>query len=248
MEGVYSRTGKFPGDDSMALSNVLNIGDRRVFAHSEAENVDRTKEADHRIANSLALIASFIRLQAAGVAEHALGYSADEVKVLLTGMAYRVDAIGQVHKLLSTEPKGAAIDLGEHLENMCTAMRPLVSLTGPVELCCETGPDCLVPAEDVVPVALIVSEMVTNAVKYAHPAGVPGRIDVGCQRDGNRIIVEVTDNGVGLPENFDVLDGGGLGFKMVRALAGQLGAVPIFDSDTLGLRFLLLLPQGNLAQ
>ena len=96
--------------------------------------------------------------------------------------------------------------------------------------------------ENIVPIALIVSEMVTNAVKYAHPAGVAGRIDVGCQRDGNSIIVEVADDGVGLPENFDVLEGGELGFRIVRALAGQLDARPIFDSDTLGLRFLLLLP------
>jgi two-component sensor histidine kinase len=121
-------------------------------------------------------------------------------------------------------------------------MQPFVSLIGPVELSWEPGPGCVVPAEYIAPIALIVSEMVINAVKYAHPAGVIGRIDVACQRDGGRIIIEVTDNGVGLPEDFDVLEGGGLGFKMVRALAAQLGATPIFDSDTLGLRFLLLLP------
>jgi two-component sensor histidine kinase len=106
----------------------------------------------------------------------------------------------------------------------------------------------VVPTEDIGPIALIVSEMVTNSAKYAHPAGVAGRIDVACQRDGDLIIVEVTDNGVGLPENFDVLDGGGLGFNMVRALASQLGALPIFDSDTLGLQFLLLLPKRDCAQ
>ncbi len=232
----------------MRPSNVLSIEGGRVLARSDAENIERVKEADHRIANSLALIASFIRLQAAGVAEHAAGYSADEVKVLLTGMAYRVDAIGQVHRILSTEPQGDAIDLGKHLEDMCSAMCPFVSLNGRVELCCDPNGGCVVPTEDVVPIAMIVSEMITNAVKYAHPAGVAGRIDVGCQRDGNRIIVEVTDNGVGLPENFDVIDGGGLGFKMVRALAGQLGAIPIFDSDTLGLRFLLLVPEKDWAQ
>ena len=70
---------------------------------------------------------SFIRLQAAGVAER--------VNVLLTGMAYRIDAVGQLHEILSTEPQEAAIDLGEHLQKMCSAMQPLVSLMGPTELC-----------------------------------------------------------------------------------------------------------------
>ena len=226
----------------MSLSNVLTL-ESRAPTRSSPRGFDRAQEADHRIANSLALISSFIRLQAAGVAEHATGYSANDVSVLLTGMAYRVDAIGQLHKVLATEPRGVTVDLGGHLEKMCEAMRPLISSTGSVELCCDAGPGCLVPAEDIVPIALIVSEMVINAVKYAHPAGVAGRIDVGCQRDGNRIIVEVTDNGVGLPEDFDVTDGGGLGFNIVRALASQLDAIPVFDTDTLGLRFLLLLPK-----
>jgi two-component sensor histidine kinase len=213
------------------------------MSSSERQGFDRAQEADRRTANSLALVASFIQLQGARAAERAADYGPDEVNMLLTGMACRIDAVGQVHKILSTAPQEAVVDLGEHLQKMCSAMRPLVSLIGPVELCCDPGPDCMVPTENIVPIALIVSEMVTNAVKHAHPAGVAGRIDVGCHLDGSRIIVEVTDDGVGLPENFDVLDGGDLGFKMVRALASQLGALPIFDSGPLGLRFMLLLPK-----
>ena len=212
---------------------------------SHKQDFAGVRQADDRITNNLALVTSFIRLRAARLAERAAGYRADELNILLTGMSYRIDAIGQLHKVPSTEPKGVAIDLGEHLQTMCSAMCPFVSCAGPVELSCDPGPDCLVPAENIVPIALIVSEMVTNAAKYAHPAGVAGRIDVACHRDGSRIILEVADNGVGLPENFDVLDGGELGFKMVRALAAQLGALPIFDSDTLGLRFLLLLPKRD---
>ena len=229
----------------MALSNVLSMRGGGVTKASDKQGFDRAGEADHRIANNLALVASFIRLQAARAAEKAAGYSAHEVNMLLTGMAYRIDAVGELHKVLSTEPQEAAADLGEHLEKMCSAMRPLISLNGPVELACEPSPDCVIPAEDIVPIALIVSEMVTNAVKYAHPAGVAGRIDIGCHRDRDRIIIEVTDNGVGLPEDFDIIEGGGLGFKMVRALAAQLEAIPIFDSDTLGLRFLLLLQKRD---
>jgi len=232
----------------MTPSNVLSMKKGRTLTPSDRQGLVQAKGADRRIANSLVLIASFIRLQAARVAGRAGGYGADEVNVLLTGMSYRVGAIGELHKVLSAEPQEATTDLGKHLEKMCSAMRPFVSLSGPMELCCDSSPNCVVPTEDIGPIALIVSEMVANAAKFAHPAGVAGRIDVACQRDGDLIIVEVTDNGVGLPENFDVLDGGGLGFNMVRALASQLGALPIFDSDTLGLQFLLLLPKRDRAQ
>ena len=232
----------------MPQSNVLNMKRGRTLTPSDNQDFDRAREADHRIANNFDLVTSFIRLQAARAAEQAASYSPNEVSIFLTGMAYHIDAIAQLHKALSTEPQAVAVDLGEHLETMCSSMRPFVSFAGPVELFCDPGPDCLVPVENIVPIALIVSEMVTNAAKYAHPARVAGRIDVACHRDGSRIILEVTDNGVGLPENFDLLDGGGLGFKMVRALAGQLDALPIFDSDTLGLRFLLLLPKRDWAR
>ena len=232
----------------MPLSNVLWIGRGSNLRTSDYLGFDRNQEAGHRIAriaNGLALVASFIQLQAARIAGRASGNSPDEVNLLLTGMAYRIDAVGEVHKVLEIAPQRGVVDLGKHLKKMCSAMRPLVAVIGPVELCCDPGPDCLVPANDIALIALIVSEMITNSVKYAHPAGVAGRIDVGCHRDGGRIIVEVTDDGVGLPENFDVLDGGELGFTMVRALASQLDALPVFDSDMLGLRFLLLLPKHN---
>ena len=213
---------------------------------SRPQVLERPRDAD-RVGNSLALIADFIRLKAACVAEHVTCYGADEVNVLLAGMACRVDMIGELQGVRSTERKDASLDLGEHLRKMCAAMQPLVSLIAPTELYCEPGPNCSVPAEDVVAIALIVSEMVTNAAKYAHPAGVPGRIHVSCRLDGHRIIVGVSDDGVGLPENFDIFRGGGLGFNMVRALATQLDALPVFESDTLGLRFLLLLPQRKQA-
>jgi two-component sensor histidine kinase len=229
----------------MRPTNLLSIEGGRFMRSSGRQGFDRAQEADHRIANSLALIASFIRLQAARAAERAAGYSPDEVNVLLTGMASRIDAVGQAHKVLSNAPQQGVVDLGEHLQQMCSAIRPLVSSNSAVELCCDSSPDCMVPADDIAPIALIVSEMITNAVKYAHPAGVAGRIDVGCLRDGSRIIVEVADDGVGLPENFDVLDGGELGFRMIRALASQLDALPVFDSGALGLRFLLLLPKRD---
>ena len=155
----------------MTPSNVLRLGKGRALTPSDRQVFDWAKEADRRIANSLALIANFIRLQAARVAERAGGYSADEINMLLSGMAYRVDAMGELHKVLPAEPQEATTDLGEHLEKMCSAMRPFVSFSGPVELCCDSSTNCVVPTEDIGPIALIVSEMVANSAKYAHPAG-----------------------------------------------------------------------------
>jgi two-component sensor histidine kinase len=99
----------------------------------------------------------------------------------------------------------------------------------------------MVRADQATPVALIVSELVTNALKYAHPTGVAGRIQVSCRSVGGGLVVEVTDDGVGLSETFDPHTDGGLGFRVVRGLARQLGAKLVYESGGIGLTVRLLL-------
>ena len=103
--------------------------------------------------------------------------------------------------------------------------------------------ECIATSGQVVPLCLIVTELVTNALKYAHPAGVHGTIAVGCrkQADGT-LVVEVADDGVGLPEDFDMAADGGLGARTIRVLARQLDAQFDFRSGPIGLRFFLRVP------
>jgi two-component sensor histidine kinase len=119
-------------------------------------------------------------------------------------------------------------------------MQPLVSSAGAALLVCECDAGCEVRAGAAPLLGLIVSEIILNAARHAHPAGVAGRIDVGCRRAGQHLLVEVADDGVGLPEYF-AAGGEGLGLEMVRVLSKQLNAIPLFATDPLGLQFLLKL-------
>jgi two-component sensor histidine kinase len=81
---------------------------------------------------------------------------------------------------------------------------------------------------------------VSNAVSYAHPAGVAGQIRLACRkRSDKQLAIEISDDGVGLPDGVDAMQHGHLGFHLVRALAEQLGAKFEFHSDSLGLTVLL---------
>jgi PAS domain S-box-containing protein len=92
-------------------------------------------------------------------------------------------------------------------------------------------------------IGLIVGEAVRNAIKYSHPTGVAGRIIVRCQQDDRgRITIDVTDDGVGLPENFDPKSDGGVGFRMMRALSERLEAGLTFESTSIGLGVSLEVP------
>ncbi len=82
-----------------------------------------------------------------------------------------------------------------------------------------------------------------NAVKHAHPTGVPVQITLACHRDSRGCLrIELGDDGVGLPEGFDAGKAEGVGFRLIRSLADKLDAALSIESDSLGLTFYLTLP------
>ena len=126
------------------------------------------------------------------------------------------------------------VNLVELLDETCA--RCLSTIDYPGSLTRLPSDDCAVTSDEAAGIGLIVGEAVTNAIKYSHPAGVPGKITVGCQQDDRgRIRIAVTDDGVGLPENFDPKSDGNVGFRMMRALSERLEAVLTFKSSSLGL-------------
>jgi two-component sensor histidine kinase len=103
--------------------------------------------------------------------------------------------------------------------------------------------NCFVDETTARAIGIITGEWVSNAVKYAHPAGVSGRIELTSSRcpDGS-IEIQICDDGIGLPENFDPASKGHEGFRLVQKLADQLGALLCSHSDELGLCMTLHMP------
>lgn len=224
------------------------IGDAAV-RHAGSE--DRLSEAQHRIANNLALIAGYTRLQATRLNKAGQPLSAREACIVLEEVAARIETVGELHRLLSAAPShglGAShggIDLGRFLAKLCGGLKETLSFAGETAITYRDSGGCLVRADQATPVALIVSELVTNALKYAHPSGVAGRIVVSCRPAGDGLTVEVSDDGVGLSEDFDPSADGGLGFRVVRGLARQLGAGLVYEATGLGLTVRLTLGAGE---
>ncbi|MBO9561062.1 MAG: sensor histidine kinase [Caulobacter sp.] len=220
------------------------IGDAAVRHVGPA---DRLSEAQHRIANNLALIAGYTRLQATRLHKAGKPLSAREACIVLEEVAARIETVGELHRLLSAAPSEGAgvnesgVDLGRFLGKLCASLRDTLSFAGETSIVHRDGGGCLVRPDQATPVALIVSELVTNALKYAHPAGVAGRVLVSCRPAGEGLVVEVADDGVGLSEEFDPSTEGGLGFRVVRGLARQLGADLVYESSGLGLTVRLTL-------
>jgi two-component sensor histidine kinase len=224
--------------------------ERRGFGDAAVRHVgsdDRLSEAQHRIANNLALIAGYTRLQASRLDKAGKPLTAREACIVLEEVAARIETVGELHRLLSdvSGQSETDVDLGQFLAKLCASLMETVSFAGETTIIHADAGGCVVRPDQATPVALIVSELVTNALKYAHPAGVAGRITVSCRPLGRDLdgglAVEVTDDGVGLSEDFNPLTDGGLGFRVVRGLARQLGATLAYESTGVGLTVRLTL-------
>ncbi len=99
------------------------------------------------------------------------------------------------------------------------------------------------PAKTALSLALITAELVSNSLKYAHPAGLPTKITLSCRPDeeGNLTIV-YEDDGVGFPEGFDVSEPGHMGMSLIQLLSTGVGGHHEWHSDPLGIRFEIVLP------
>lgn len=200
-------------------------------------------EADHRISNNLAILASAVSIRATEVAKRQRHLSSEEVSLLLGEISAKVSTIAWLHRFLSQEPAAGRVDINDHLYRLGDTLLSALSDPRRMKLVRTGAGACTVAVGDVVPICLIVTEVITNSLKYAHPTQVSGTIFVGCraETDGS-LVVQVADDGVGLPEGFDVMTDGGTGGRTVRALARQLQAEITFESRPIGLRVTLRVP------
>jgi two-component sensor histidine kinase len=192
------------------------------------------KEADHRIANSLAMIGSLVRLQA-------LKGDMSDPKALLIEIADRIDAVGKLHRLLA-KSGSQTVMLDAYLKEICDILTASVGQSGTrVLFGCSTGH--VVPADVALPLGLIVAELISNSLKYAHPTGLPVKISLDCNRnEAGGIALAYEDDGVGLPEGFDVSNDGHMGMRFIEALTRQVNATCEWASDPLGIRFEMAVP------
>lgn len=232
-------------DKRSSLSQTDSAFDTQRFEPFAASEM-AISEANHRISNNLALLASTVSMRAASYAGRDEAIAGQEVAATLHEITARIATVGHLHRLLSTEPAGTQAQFGPHLRELCRLFISVLAEPGEVELVDGAVAECLVSADHFLPLSLIVTEVVTNALKYSHPAGAPGTLVVGCrcEADGT-IVIEIADNGVGLPEGFEPTAQGGTGMRMIYVLAQQIDAEVGFDSRPTGLRFSLRLPASG---
>jgi PAS domain S-box-containing protein len=169
------------------------------------------READHRIKNSLQLVCSVLSLQKTRLASPDLGAALDDA-------ISRVQAVAEAHRALHQSADLRSIDFGTMLNDLCTHA---ANLSPAIVFRCHCPEPIDLDTERAIPLGLIVSELLTNAAKYAYDdAG--GIVTLTAMAETGSVEIAVADQGRGIPA--ESRDGRGIGSRIIAAVAKQIGA------------------------
>src|SRR5712692_2344536 len=201
---------------------LLLVRDVTELRHRERELMTKDatiREIHHRVKNNLQTVAALLRLQARRL-------DAPEARAALEEAVRRVGSIATVHETLSHTPEEIVDfdDIAGRVAMMAGEVSAPEARVTPTLL----GEFGLLPASVATPLALVLTELLQNALQHGltRPASARehGLLEVVVVREAGRLIVTVADSGVGLPEGFDLASATSLGLQIVRTLVvGELG-------------------------
>ena len=189
-------------------------------------------EVNHRVKNSLQLVTALLSLQAAQAKEPLLRTSLVEAR-------NRVAVVASMHQRLYSTSAHDRVDIVAYLKNLAAENAAAHGAEGRIAVDFASDEELVLPLATAVPLALVVSELLTNAFKYAFPGGACGTVRVGVHAPEGKVCIVVADDGIGLPANFDLASGGSLGMKIVRSLTRQVGATVEIKNDEPGTKFVV---------
>ncbi len=200
-------------------STFTDMADRIAAREAElqaslAQKEVLLKEIHHRVKNNLQIVSSLLNLRARSIKNTAIREALEEVQT-------RIKALALVHRSLYEQDGPTSVDIERFLPELCQVIGDGSAPDGSViEVRAEVVPG-RIAADKATPIALLVTECVTNAFRHAFPDGRAGTIVVRLERlagGGRRL--SIVDDGIGSPAE---VASGGMGLVLARLLAKQIG-------------------------
>jgi two-component sensor histidine kinase len=204
-----------------------------------AERAMLLREVNHRVSNSLQLIASLLQFQSRTANA--------EVKDALLEAHNRVLAVAKVHRSLYTSPDVRSVSLNLYIEALAEDIQN-ASGEGPAKGDFSVKADAVeIDPDRAVAVGVILAELLLNARKHAYPNGSSGPIRVKLQAaEPKQAVLCVEDDGVGMPNGHAHLDPAGLGTVIIKSMVQKLGAEIRYDETHKGTRAIVAFdPTGS---
>lgn len=239
---VDSRSeGEFGEHDVAFLQGAANILgmaiEQQQYQRKLKAALDRhqilLKEVNHRVKNSLQVVSSMLHLQANAVGD-------PKVSEHLMEASTRISTVGRAYDRLAYNADYENIDLVGYVLEVTADLKTIVA---PCQIHLDVPDEIQFAGDRAILVGLVINELVSNCGKYAYPDCPDGAIWVRLTRvENNALLLSVSDEGVGLPDDFNPGTSKRLGTRLVKAMAEQLGAELTRLTPAKGTHYTLLVP------
>jgi two-component sensor histidine kinase len=184
--------------------------EEKLFASLQEKEV-LLREIHHRVKNNLQLISGLLDMTRMRTVD-------ESTNSILTDMMLKIQTMAQIHTRLYESKQFGRINISAQFIDQVTALSNIYSHKGH-EISCEIhAEEVFLPVDQAIPCALVVNEILSNAYKHAFKGRKKGTIEISAVQENGQIHLIVRDDGVGMPDNFDVSSSTSLGLKLIRTL------------------------------
>jgi two-component sensor histidine kinase len=220
-------------------SNKLLEEKNQVISSALQEKDILLREIHHRVKNNLQMISALLYL-------HGKSVDDSSAQLALMESQNRVQSMAMIHQNLYQQDNLLGVSVREYLDKLISHLtdsynieKQRITINKNIEI-------QHLDVDTVIPLALIINELISNALKYAFKDGRQGKIDVFLGQAEGLIVLEVKDNGVGMPAGLSSQEAGNFGFKLINILCDRLGATWSTHSED-GTRISLSVPMKKAA-
>jgi two-component sensor histidine kinase len=231
VQGHYRELLRQAVDAAIAQERLKRASEeaQREIAEARDRAEALLKEVNHRVANSLAIVSSLVQMQANLVADPA-------AREMMKDTQARISAIASLHKRLYTSPDVRTVEINAYLKSLADEVAAGLNLGSRKLTFLPAEAEVNLATDKAVSLGVIVTELLTNAAKYAYPGTGPGeiRLRVGLV-DQHHAQVAVEDDGVGWSGTGEI-KGSGFGSRIIKAMTQTLQTELRYDSSAKGTR------------
>ncbi|MCC5904576.1 MAG: PAS domain S-box protein [Balneolaceae bacterium] len=210
-----------------------NITEQKTYEQELQASIQEKEvllsEIHHRVKNNLAVISGMMQLQAFDEKNR-------EVQLRLYDSIFRIQTMATIHELLYQSESFSQLMFSDIIEKLVIGVSDTLDGGKDIDLVIEKE-EIELNINQAIPCSLIINEVITNIYKHAFTGRDRGSINVKILEKHGEIILKIADDGVGLPDNFNIDDSGSLGMHIIKILVRQLEGTSSFESDENGTEF-----------
>jgi len=230
------------GDISFAIHDILLQNERKNYDEQILQSLEEKtvllQEVHHRVKNNLQIISGLIKMQSRSIED-------PSAKESLLRCENRIMALAMVHEALYRSENLSEISAIDHFTHLAETLVDSLAFTEYKDIGIKTDVQPVnLPINIAIPCSLIINEVISNSIKYAFKGRDTGELSLVFREEGENYYLKISDNGIGVPDGFNLEKSKSLGMRLVRRLGTEQlrGTIDIKTGD--GTSYIFVFPKN----